>query len=133
MKPPFPIRNPAQRGMVLIEVIIALTIFTLVAFSLVMALDSAFDAAKERNEIDVAIRGLTNQMALLHTARVIPGDNDLPDDGSGILYHLTVSQEQMQDQKKQPVPNMYRATITATWKSGAETEERDVSELIYQP
>jgi Tfp pilus assembly protein PilV len=123
----------ARQGMVLFEVVIALFIFTLVAFSLVMALNSAFDAAMDRNEIDMAIRGLDNQMVLLHSARVLPGENDLPDDGSGILYHVAITQEQMQDQKHQPVPNMYRATITATWKSRGETEERDVTELIYQP
>ena len=119
--------------MVLFEVVTALFIFTLVAFSLVVALQSAFDAAMERNEVDMALRGLENQMALLHAARVQPGDNDLPDDGSGILYHLAVAQEQMQDQKKQPVPNMYSATITATWKSRGQVQERDVTELIYQP
>lgn len=123
----------ARRGMVLFEVVIALFIFTLVAFSLIMALDSAFDAAMDRNEIDVASRGLENQLTLLHAARVQVGENDLPDDGSGILYHVAIAQEQMQDQKKQPVPNMYRATITATWKSRGQDEERDVTQLIYQP
>jgi len=118
---------------VLFEVVMALFIFTLVAFSLVMALDSAFDAALDRNEIDVAIRGLENQMALLHAARVLPGETDAPDDGSGILYHVSIAQEQMQDQKKQPLPNMLRATITATWKSRGQVQERDVTELIYQP
>ena len=126
-------RGRARRGMVLFEVVMALFIFTLVAFSLVMALDSAFDAAMDRNEVDAAIRGLENQMALLHAARVLPGESDLPDDGSGVLYHLTVEQEQLQDQKMQPVPNTYRATITATWKWRGQVEERDVSELIYQP
>jgi hypothetical protein len=130
---PIPRHGRARRGMVLFEVVIALFIFTLVAFSLVIALNSAFDAAMERNEIDVAIRGLENQMVLLHSGRVLPGENDLPDDGSGILYHVSIAQEQMQDQKGQPVPNMYRATITATWKSSGQVKERDVSELIYQP
>lgn len=126
-------QRQACAGFVLIEVVIALSIFALVAFSLVMALDSAFDAAMERNQIDVALRGLENQVALLHSARVLPGETDAPDDGSGILYHISVTQEQMQDQKKQPVPNMYRATITATWKFRGETQERDISHLIYQP
>jgi type II secretory pathway component PulJ len=122
-----------RRGMVLLEVVTALFIFTLVAFSLVVALQSSFDAAMDRNEIDVAIRGLENQMTLLHAAPLLLGERDLPDDGSGILYHLVVAQEQLLDQKKQPVPNMYRASITATWKSRGQTDERDVSELIYQP
>jgi type II secretory pathway component PulJ len=123
----------ACRGMVLFEVVMALFIFTLVAFSLVMALDSAFDAAEERNDIDMALRGLENQTALLHAARLLPGERDMPDDGSGFLYHVAVTQEQMQDQKHQPLQNMYRATITATWKSRGHAQERDVTELIYQP
>ncbi len=119
--------------MVLFEVIIALVIFTMVAFSLVMALDSSFDATTDRNEVDIAIRGLNNQVALLHTSRVLPGTTNAPDDGSGVIYNIAVTQEQMQDQKMQPVLNMYRATITATWTSRGQTQERDVSELIYQP
>jgi hypothetical protein len=39
----------------------------------------------------------------------------------------------MEDQKKQPVPNMYRATITASWKLHGRDDQRQVSELIYQP
>jgi hypothetical protein len=119
--------------MVLFEVLVALTIFTLVAFSLVMALNSAFDAALERNDIDVAMRGLENQMALLHESRLLPGESTLPDDGTGIVYHLSVEQEQMLDQKNQPVANMYRATITASWTARGQAATRDVSELIYQP
>jgi type II secretory pathway pseudopilin PulG len=124
---------PSCRGMVLMEVVIALFIFATVAFALVAALSSAFDAADNRNEIDVAVRGLQNQMALLHGSRLLPGESDASDDGSGVLYHISVVQEQLNDQKGNPLPNIYRATITATWKSQGQSEERDVSELIYQP
>jgi hypothetical protein len=123
----------ARQGMVLLEVLAALFIFTMVAFSLVMALDSSFDAAMDRNEVDVALRGLENQISLLHAAPVVLGQTDAPDDGSGVLYHVSIAQEQMQDQKNLPVANMYRATITATWKSRGQDQERDVTELIYQP
>jgi type II secretory pathway component PulJ len=126
-------KRRGRRGMVLFEVIIALTIFTLVAFSLVVALNSTFDAAQARNAVDVEIRGLQNQLELLNAARVAPIEKDVPDDGTGVLYHVSVEPAQMQDQKNQPVPSMYRATITATWKSGTEEEQRDVSELIFQP
>ena len=121
------------RGMVLLEVMMALVIFTTVAFALVMALNGAFDAAHDRAQIDLAVRGLNNQLALLHSARVLPGEQDTPDDGSGISYHISVTQEQMQDQKQQPVPNMYRATITATWTNRNQPAQREVSTLIYQP
>jgi hypothetical protein len=119
--------------MVLFEVVIALTIFAMVAFALVTALDSSFGAAESRLDIDGAVRGLNNQLALLNAARVLPGDRDLPDDNSGFLYHVSVTQEQMVDQKRIPLQNMLRATITVTWKSRGETESRSVSELLYQP
>jgi len=126
-------QNRGRRGMVLIEVMTAFVIFVMVAFALVAALYSSFDAAKDRNEIDVALRGLDNQLAVLHEARVLPGETDAPDDGTGVAYHISIAQEQMQDQKGQPVPNMYRATITATWTSRGAPDTRTVSELIFQP
>jgi hypothetical protein len=119
--------------MVLLEVMMALFVFTLVAFSLVEALDGSFNAALDRNDIDVAVRGLNNQLALLHASRVLTGDRDMPDDGSGFLYHVSVSQEQMMDQKRVPIPNMFRATLTVTWHAHGEQQARSVSELLYQP
>jgi type II secretory pathway pseudopilin PulG len=129
------LHRSARRGMVLFELIIALTVFTLVAFALVIALNSAFTVATERNQIDAATRGLENQIALLHAAQLVPQDKDLDDDGSGsgILYHLTILSEQAFDQKKQPLLGLYRVTITAKWTSNGQPYERQVSELVYQP
>ena len=126
-------RRRNRRGMTLIEVIIALTIFTTVALSIVLALSSSFDAAEARNDVDSVLRGLENRLALIHSSRLLPGVTDLPDDGSGISYRLEVVQVQLVDQKKASVPNIYRATISATWKSHGDVNERDVSELVYQP
>lgn len=122
----------SRHGMVLLEVVAALFIFTLVGFSLITALDTTMDAARQRNEIDSAMRGMGNQLELLHADRVYPVDKDVPDDGSGITYHLTIEPVQMQDQKKEPLPGMYRATVTAKWKSTGGTEDRSIGELIYQ-
>ena len=119
--------------MVLFALIIALTVFTLVAFALVIALNTAFNVATERNQIDAATRGLENQIALLHAAQLVPADKDLDDDGSGILYHRTILPEQVFDQKKQPLLSLYRVTITAKWISNGQPYERQVSELVYQP
>jgi type II secretory pathway component PulJ len=119
--------------MVLLEVIIALTIFAVVSLGLVVALNESFNAAQDRNAADAAARGLRNQLALLRAAPLAPGDRDLPDDGSGMNYHLIVAPEQMTDQKKQPVLGLLRATITARWKRDGRVESQEISELVYQP
>lgn len=132
---PIFVRRRSRRGMVLFELVIALTVFTLVAFSLVIALNAALNAAMERNQIDTATRGLENQVALLHAEQLLPEDRDLDDDGSGsgILYHRTIQPEQVFDQKKQPLTGFYRVVITAKWTSDGQPYERHVSELVYQP
>jgi Tfp pilus assembly protein PilV len=124
-----------KRGMVLFEVIIAMTVFTIAAFALVMALNRCLDGANLRNQVDMVVRGLQNQQALLHGSNIMPGETDAPDDGTGIAYHVSVTQEQqLRDQKGLPIPNMYQVTITATWKApSGDLETRSVSELVYQP
>jgi len=129
-------KNRRRRsGMVLFEVVVALTVFTLVAFALVLALNGSFEAAQARDNVETAIRGLDNRLALIHGGHVIPGTTELPDDGTGIDYRLEVVQLQVTDRKKQPVPNLYRATITASWKIEGEKdpEQRDISVLLYEP
>ncbi len=122
-----------RRGMVLIEVIIALTIFAMVSLGLIVALDQSFGAAQDRNQADKAAQGLRNQLTLLHAGRLLPGTHDLPDDGSGTTYQLVVDPVVMTDQHKQPLPSLFRATIQATWKEGTRTETQSVSQLVYQP
>jgi type II secretory pathway pseudopilin PulG len=126
-------REQRAGGMVLLEVVIALTIFAMVSLGLVIALDESFGAAKDRNVADQAARGLRNQLALLHGATLAPGERDLPDDGSGMSYSLAVAPEPMNDQKKQPVLGVYRATLIATWKRDGQVEKQEISELVYQP
>ena len=127
---------PSRRfceGMVLFEVIIALSIFALVAMSLVMALDVSMDSAWRREKIEGALRGLENQMAQVHNTRLVPSENDVPDDGSGITYSVKIETAQFKDQKNVPLSGLYQVTVTAQWKDGTQEESRDLSELFYRP
>lgn len=122
-----------RHGMVLLEVLMALTLFSVVSLALVVALDKSMDVAGDRNRTDAAVRGLSNQLALLHLGPLTPMDQDLPGDGSGLTYHVKVVPEPMTDQKKQAILGLFRATVTVQWKSGGQMESREVSELFYQP
>jgi hypothetical protein len=119
--------------MVLLELIVALTIFALISLGLVTALDRAFSVEGDRHAADDAARGLSNQLVLLHGQPLILGDHELTNDDNDISYHLVVAPEPMFDQRKQPVTGVLRATITATWKDGRDTESRSASTLVYQP
>ena len=131
-KPP-PHSRRSCEGLVLFEVIMALSVFALVAMALVMALDASMDAAWERGKVETALRGLENQMAQIHNTRLIPSENDVPDDGTGFTYSVAIEQAQFKDQKNIPLNGIYRVTVTAKWKDGKEDESRAISELFYQP
>jgi hypothetical protein len=122
-----------ERGIVLLEVIIALTIFALVSLGLVTALTGCFDAEKDRDAADRAVRGLRNQFALLRGGPLLPGEQDVAMDANGLTYHVAIVPEPMQDQKQQPLIGMYRATITAQWKIEGKADQRQLSEILYQP
>ena len=124
-----------KSGMVLFEAMLAIFVFTMAAFALVMALNGCLDTANARNRIELAVHGLDNQMALLHGSNIQPGETDAPDDGTGVAYHVSVALEQnLMDQKGLPIPNTYGVTITATWKgTKGDVQTRQVSEMIYQP
>ena len=126
---------PRKRGMVLFEAMLAIFVFTVAAFALVMALNGCLDTANARNRIELAVHGLENQMALLHGSNIQPGETDAPDDGTGVAYHVSVALAQdLRDQKGLPIPSTYRVTITATWKApNGELQSRSVSELVFQP
>jgi hypothetical protein len=117
----------------LLELVIALFVFVTVAFGLVLALDAAMTTGRERNEIAAAVNGLSNQMALLHEAPLSVCDKDVPGDETDISYHLVVAPAELKDEKGRPVLNIFRATITAKWKSEGHDEDRSVDELFYQP
>lgn len=129
---PFPQRR-GRSGVVLLEVIIAMTVFAVVSLALVTTLNASFDAARERNRADAVDRGLANQLTLLNTQRLQLGEHDLPADSDGSSYRLSVVPQPMLDQQKQPLPGLYRATITATWNEDGHMETRAVSQLVYQP
>ena len=133
MKTTVVISRKGVGGMVLLEVIVALTIFSLVSLGLVVALSKSFDAAKDRNAADAAVLGLRNQFALLRGVTITPGVQEIPVDSSGMAYHIEIVPEPMQDQKKQPVIGMYRATITAQWTQDKSIEKRQISQVFYQP
>jgi type II secretory pathway component PulJ len=130
---PVKARVPGHRGMVLLEVVIALTVFACVAFSLVVALNAATSAATDRNEVDAATVGLENNMAQVTGTRLATTTRDLPGDGSSIAYHLEVEPQVLQDDERKSFAGFYKVTLSATWKSGSESESRDLSELVYQP
>lgn len=119
--------------MVLFEVIIALGVFALVAMSLVKALDVCMDSARQREEVETALRGLENQMAQLHNTRLVPSENDVPGDGSDFTYSVKIELAQLRDQRNVPLNGIYRVTVTAKWKDGSQEESRDISQLFYQP
>ncbi len=124
-----------KQGFTLFEVLVALSLFTFVAFSMVELLQTCLDTELAIRKNEVVTQGLRNQLAQVLTSRLQPVERDLPspDTKDKVKYHLSVSKEVLFNQDKVQLNAMYRVTITARWPDSNQTATRNVSHLIYQP
>jgi prepilin-type N-terminal cleavage/methylation domain-containing protein len=124
-----------KQGFTLFEVLVALSLFTFVAFSMVELLQTCLDTELAIRKNEVVTQGLRNQLAQVLTSRLQPVETDLPspDTKDKVKYHLSVSKEVLFNQDKVQLNAMYRVTITARWPDSNQTATRNVSQLIYQP
>ncbi len=127
--------NKPNAAFTLFEVLVALGLFALVAFSLVELLQNAIATEEEIRLSESVTQGLSNQLAMVTSKKIEPTEQDLanPVSNSPITYHLSITQIQLYSQDKTILNGMYKITLTATWPEDQTTEKREISQLLYQP
>ena len=123
----------SHRGIALLEVLLALTLFSLVALGLVRAFTQSMETASLSEHVAEATLGLQNQVDLTLARRLTPGEADLPSDGSGLIYHLLVQPTPATTQERTPLANVLQVDLSVRWMENRQEYNRDVSYLKYQP
>ncbi len=118
----------------LLEVLLALTLFGLVAVALTQALSQVGQLAVEGQRDLHVINGL--QSALLEGSKVSvmePGITTSDPDSLGIRYETTVEELELYNVESQQLPNMYRIQVKATWEDNGRQEEEIAETFRYEP
>ncbi len=118
--------------MLLLEVMMAVLIFSLAAVSLAIALNESLDAfADIRRESEVRLQ-LQSAMAETTGQKLALGKEKLQLGNGTVVYSRDVTSLDWKNQEKESVTNLYQVTIRADWNEGSRRMEREATQYVYQ-
>jgi len=122
----------SENGMLLLEVMLAVLIFSLAAVSLAVALNESLDAfADIRRESDVRLQ-LQSAMAEATGQKLQVGKAKLKLGNGSVNYSQEVSLLNWQNEKKEPINNLYQIVVRADWQEGERKMQREAMQYVYQ-
>ena len=125
--------NHRPGGFVLWEVMLALTIFCVVAVALTSALHQTVDASiMLRDESQVRIE-LQNALTVAASQKLKIGKSDVQEGDGRIHYEREVRSVLAKTAKGVVVPNLYEIVVRAFWRSAGQNRSEQAEVILYQP
>jgi type II secretory pathway component PulJ len=120
-------------GFVLWEVMLALTIFCVVAVALTSALHQTVDASiMLRDESQVRIE-LQNALTEAAAQKFKVGKSDVQEGDGRVHYEREIRPVLAKTAKGVPVPNLYEIIVRAFWRSSGQDRSEQANVIVYQP
>ncbi len=125
--------NHRPGGFVLWEVMLALTIFCVVAVALTSALHQTVDASiMLRDESQVRIE-LQNALTIAASEKLKIGKSDVQEGDGRIHYEREVRSVLAKTAKGVVVPNLYEIVVRAFWRSAGQNRSEQAEVILYPP
>jgi type II secretory pathway component PulJ len=126
-------RKTSCRAYILMEVILAASIFALAGISLATALNNMAKVfVRNRTESEVRVQ-LETRLAQARITPLVPQREKSEPDAKGIIYEKEVATLEMVNDDKIVLTNLYRLNITARWKEGTDEQVEKAEIYVYQP
>ncbi len=121
------------RGMTLLEVILALALFTTAAVALVIALNSiglATIEARNLRAVEQNLEGILDEES--KRPQIAELEKDIKPGADGVAYHVQVSQiNNLRNQAGVQLNNLFRVVVTAKWKEDGRPMSLEAETLRY--
>jgi hypothetical protein len=121
------------KGYILLEVILAVGIFTLAGMSLVLALNNVADVFVQARTTSEIRSNLETRLSQMRIAPVAPGREKSEPDSQGVVYEQEVALLELVNDDKVILSNLYRMTVTAYWREGKDEMSEKAEVYVYQP
>jgi hypothetical protein len=126
-------RSAIPEGFVLWEIMLALTIFAVVAVALTTALQQTVEASillRDESQIRLEIQNL---LAEATSAKLKPGKLESQSSDGRVRYEREIRQVNAKNARGEVLPNLYEIVIRASWKSSGRARSDSASLTVYQP
>jgi type II secretory pathway pseudopilin PulG len=120
-------------GFVLWEIMLALTIFCVVAVALTTALHQTVDASillRDESQVRLELQNLLTESAAL---KLKPGKSVIVGADGRVRYEREIRVVQAKTAKGVPLPNLYEISVQASWKSSGMDRSDHAELIVYQP
>lgn len=133
MMPVFHSRKTELRsGYILLEVLLALGIFSIAVVALAVALNDTISAAVQLQKETKMVWNLESRLNQARLKRFIIGTQKLEPE-AGVSYEQEITQVDLKNEKNQTLNNLYNVKITAKWTEQNVEEVRTAQIYVYQP
>jgi type II secretory pathway pseudopilin PulG len=122
-----------QTGFVLWEMLLAFSIFCIVALSLTTALQQAADTARLLRQDSQVRHDLEAVLAEASTLKLAASKVAVPLGDQRVRYEREVAPVAAKNSKGQAVDHLWRITVRATWEETNQPRSSQAELIVYQP
>lgn len=131
LQPPSPDQQHA-RGFLLLEAILAVSILSVIAVSLTVAIDRLGAVAMESQREMAMMRNLETLLTWhLRDPNIEPRQEDSAPDSYGVIYQSLVEEIELFNVDGEALPEMLRIQIRAVWQDAGGMQEQLVETYRY--
>jgi hypothetical protein len=122
-----------EAGFVLWEILLALTIFCIVALSLTTALQRAAETARLLRQDSQVRHDLESILAETSVTKLAPGRSEVPLGDQRVRYERQIAPVAAKNSKGQQLDHLWRITVRATWQETNQSRSSQAELVVYQP
>lgn len=128
-------RFPMQRGFVLLEVVLALALFGMVAVSMTMAINEIANASRSARQEGQVLRVMESVLAqVVHQQELKPGSSSFAPNNEGVAADAVVEKAVLKTRNKSELDHMFRVTVNAWISDGRKRlMKRQIETFVYAP
>lgn len=123
----------ARRGVALIEVILALGIFSIAVVGLARSLNAAIDADRLQSLNEDIRSRLQNHLAAALAETWETGEKELPGDGLNVQFRRTIRPVAYTAPSGQVLDHIYEIQVTAAYMRNGQEMKASAEVYVYRP
>jgi type II secretory pathway component PulJ len=120
-------------GYALVEVIMAVMIFSLVGIGMARAIEEMGGLVRNVQTGDYLRERLRGQIDLIKAERQKQGTFNIKEDDAGVSFEVKVEPFECRNMDEEPVQGIFWIEVTLRWKQGRDLTERTAGFYYYQP
>ena len=134
------VRHRKERGVMLLEVLLAVMIFSIGVITLGKCVSNCIAAEREKEEHALARRALENRWAEVESGAVplnakgsgpSTSSEELKGAFAGMTMKMASVPVQKKNEKEEKIEGISAVTLTVVWQSGGEEESRELIFYVY--